>query len=65
MDICKFRWFFFVDLVTPKGHFEIKGPLDNINMAEMKSDNSPEIQYHVLQNQAETHKVCHDVVLFH
>ena len=34
-------------------------------MPEMQSDNSPEIQYHVLQNQAETRKVCHDVVLFH
>ena len=34
-------------------------------MAEMRSDNSPKIQYHILQNQSETHKVCHDVVLFH
>ena len=31
----------------------------------MQSDNSPDIQYHVLQNKAETRKVCDDVVLFH
>ena len=34
-------------------------------MPEMQSDNFPDIQYHVLQNLAETRKVCNDVVLFH
>ena len=34
-------------------------------MPEIQSNNSPEIQHNVLQNQAETHRVCHDVVLFH
>ena len=33
-------------------------------MSEMQFDNSPDIQYHVLQNVTETHKVCHDVVQF-
>ena len=34
-------------------------------MPEMKSDNSPETQYYVLQNKAETNLVCHDGILFH
>ena len=34
-------------------------------MPGMKSDNSSDIQYHVLLNLTETHQVCHDVVLFH
>ena len=34
-------------------------------MPEMQSDTTTEIQYHVLQNQAETHQACHDLVLFH
>ena len=34
-------------------------------MPERQSDTGPEIQYHVLQNHAETHQICHDAVLFH
>ena len=34
-------------------------------MPEIQSDNFPEIQYHVLQNKAETRQVWRDVVLFH
>ena len=36
-----------------------------LKMPEMQSDNSRQIQYHVLQNQDEACQVVHDVVLFH
>ena len=34
-------------------------------MPEVKSDNFPDIWYHLLQKQAETHQLCYDGVLFH